>query len=332
MFDWKRFLDSHGIEYVTTGPNASKDHLNVKCPFCGSSDPTQHMGISLRGKGWSCWRSVSHRGRSRQKLIQALLGCSSEEAYRLSHDGGPPALPSDEDLALDMRSKLSVEDEIHIVRELELPAEFKPMSSDSVLAKQFRRYLEDDRGYRSRAVKWLCSNYNLQYAVRGRYAYRVITPIYDRYRNLLTWVGRTILDAEPRYLAPRDVTVRCNVKQTLLGLPLLCSCPNPRALLVCEGPFDAMWISVHGKSLGVYGTCLFGLSLSDSQAVLLEELRTRFDYVGMLLDSAADTQAFRLANDGMSLPVVRLRAGVKDPATLPPQEVVDLCLSVTSSQ
>src|SRR6185436_20537355 len=81
--DWRAFFRRHNIDYVTSGPNASKGRLQIKCPFCGQDDPSEHMGVSIRGKGWSCWRNAGHRGVSSERLIQALLRCSSEEAKRL---------------------------------------------------------------------------------------------------------------------------------------------------------------------------------------------------------------------------------------------------------
>src|SRR6185503_3612397 len=120
---------------------------------------------------------------------------------------------------------------------------------------------------------------------------------------------------------------KCRPPETLLGLDLLSNCPNPRALILMEGPFDAMWITTHGHTLGVYGTCMFGMNMTEKQAVLLEGLRERFDYVGMLLDEAAHFQAFRLANNGIDLDLLKL-SGSKDPAELSPNAVMDLCLSV----
>jgi hypothetical protein len=111
-------------------------------------------------------------------------------------------------------------------------------------------------------------------------------------------------------------------------LPLLWSAPQPKVLVVCEGPFDAMWLTCFGHSFGVYATCLFGLSMSAPQSWYLSELKQRFPRVVVLLDAAATFQAFKIAHSGLDLSLRRLPDSVKDPAKLPPQAAVDLCLEL----
>lgn len=320
-FDWPSFLQRNNIEFVSAG----RADVSIRCPYC-TDDPSFHMGVSLHGKGWNCWRNSSHRGKSRAKLIQALLKCGHKEAELLAY--GEIQLPADEDLLADLQNKLGgYEYEPQKPKHLSLPKEFKPLRY-STLARPFREYLYS-RGYTPNQVDWLCDNYDLHYATRGRFSYRVLLPIHNRYEKLQTWTGRAIQeDTEPRYFTLSKDASLAQPKELLLGLPLLWSAPSPRALLICEGPFDAMWITTFGRAFGVYATCLFGLSLSEQQMLLLEELRDRFDYMGLLLDNAAGIQAFRLANSGINLELEQLPEGVKDPAVLRPQEVVDLCLNL----
>lgn len=322
MFDWPAFLRQHRIEFVSEG----KDNIAVRCPFC-RDDPSQHMGISLRGRGWHCWRNPSgHSGKSRARLIAGLLGCSAEQANRLAY--GERALPADEDLISTFRAKLGMQT-VGPPRNLELPRELKPLMNYGSRARPFRMYLHS-RGYTAQQIEWLVVTYELCYALRGDFRYRIVMPVRDRDRKLLTLTGRSIIKGEElRYYTMAKEQAVCATKETLFALPLLWRCDNPKALLVCEGPFDAMWITLFGHSFGVYATCLFGLSLSMGQAGLLSELRSRFAYIGLLLDSAANFQAFKMqANTGIELHRLRLPANAKDPADLPPQKVIDLCLSV----
>jgi len=326
MFNWPLFLQQHGIEF--SGPD--RDNLHVRCPFCGPDDPSHHMGISLLGKGWNCWRNPAHRGKSRSRIIMALLGCSANEAHRLAYGDRPPPLP-DEEIGAVLRSKLLTEEIPNaLARATKLPVECRPLFSGSLLERQFFNYLRG-RGYRDTQLRTLCRTYDLHYCVRGQYAYRLVVPVRDRYGVLQTWVGRAILpDREPRYLTPKHEDTKVSVKHTLLGLDKLWSmAARPGSVLVvCEGPFDAMWVTTWGHSLSVFGTCLFGLSMSDTQAYLLDQLRRKFDYVALLLDSGAEFQAFRLANNGLELPVLRLPDDVKDPAALNPKRIARLCLSM----
>lgn len=288
------------------------------------------MGISTSGHGWSCWRNSSHRGRSEPRLIAALLKCSLQEAERLA--GGNVALPSDEDLVVGLRSRLGTEYDEAPVRltSLVLPREFKPLNNGSPFVDQFLSYLRY-RGYKTTQLDWLIKTYSLQYTTSGKFAYRIIIPIYDRWRELQTWTGRTILeDEEVRYKTLRKEQQLCSPKETLLGLPLLWDCSNPKVLLVCEGPFDAFWITAFGRAFGVYATCLFGLSMSPQQAELLLGLQERFARMAILLDAAASFQAFKLSNSGLNLGTVRLPDSVKDPAELPAANVMELCTDLLS--
>jgi hypothetical protein len=332
-FNWRGFLRQHRIEFQQTEAQKRRGRINVPCPMCGPSEEGLHMGIRLNGRGWSCWRNSGHRGENDASAVRALLGCSSEEAHRIVSEGSDTPIPQDMELA-DLRRKLLGAESVP--KTFELMPEFKPLASGSMMAEPFWEYLREERGYRDRQITWLAQTYDLYYTIRGAFAYRIIIPIRDRYGRLLNWTGRTIRkDEELRYKnAPLKhetlPTAVCSDKDTVLGLPLLWQCPNPRVLLVCEGPFDAMWVTLYGYGMGVYGTCLFGLNMTSAQMSLLHGLRTRFPQQYLLIDSAARNQSFRLANNGYSIGVLELEDRFKDPAVMPPQDVIKLCLRALS--
>jgi hypothetical protein len=324
-FDWPRFLREHRIEYVLE----RKDNIAVRCPFCGDADPSHHLGISLKGRGWHCWRNSAHSGKSRARLIQQLLRVSPEEARRLAY--GDAVVPSDDELG-DMLSALASEGAPPPRRRaLELPREFKPLMSHGLFAGQFRDYLMG-RGYRIQQVQYLASAYELHYATKGEFAWRIIFPVRDRRGQLLTWTARTISPREKlRYKAlklDRDGTGdggSAQVKDLLLGLPMLRHAESPRALVVCEGPFDALRITAFGHRLGVYGTCLFGVGISPAQADLLLDLRAQFSQQYLLLDPDAELSGLRLAEQVPGLRLARLPAGVADPGELSPVTALNFC-------
>jgi hypothetical protein len=329
LINWFDFLRQHNVPFTTVGPNASRGRVNIKCPYCGD-DPSEHLGISLSGRGWSCWRNPGHRGRDQARLVTRLLGVSLDEARRLL--GGAAAMPSDADMLTVAREKLGgrLAGVSEAPGELELFREFKSLSNGSPMGRPFLNYLEE-RGYYGSTLNWLVKEYSLHYATTGRFAYRIIIPVYDRWRNLLTWTGRSIRpDEELRYKALSRNEQVTATKQTLLGLPALWAARDPQVLIVTEGPFDAFWLSAFGRSFGVYATCLFGLELSDDQLGLLEELRERFPRVIILLDSEAQFQAFRFSSRGLGFEVVRLSSLVKDPASLSSLDVIDLCVDLRS--
>jgi hypothetical protein len=173
--DWFSFLRQNNIPFTTTGPNASRGRVNVKCPFCGQDDPSEHMGISLRGRGWSCWRNSSHRGRSTPRIIAALLRISLAEAEQLA--GGEVSLPTDVDLGQSIRARLGGQLDVKIPRRtLDFNREFKSLDSASRFADQFYDYIYD-RGYQPEQATWLVRAYDLHYATTGKFAYRIIIPV-----------------------------------------------------------------------------------------------------------------------------------------------------------
>ena len=78
--NWIEFIEAYAIDYVTRGPNTKKGEISVRCPWCGDSDPSHHMGISLATDNWGCHRNPQHRGKAPTGLIAALLGCNWHQA------------------------------------------------------------------------------------------------------------------------------------------------------------------------------------------------------------------------------------------------------------
>lgn len=337
-FDWPRFLRQHRIEYVTNGPNVSRGNIAIKCPFCGENDPSQHLGIRLTGAGWGCLRNAAHRGKSNARLVRQLLHCSAEEASRLvgGSEALAPTLDDFEDSAAALRKLDDIAWEQQPQRKLQLLPEFKPLLNGSPFAKPFLAYLKE-RGYRDAQIQWLAKNYGLQYAVKGLYAYRIIIPIYDRYGDLLSWTARTIRpDEQPRYRTLRmqgvdDAPVaKLAANNTILGLPLLWSAERAKALVLVEGPFDALKLTAFGYPFGVYATALFGLNVYPAQVAEIQELASRFDRVCLLIDEDAELQRLRLlgALSGVNCKVLKMPPGTDDPGALTGEQVTALALQI----
>lgn len=326
-FDWVRLLSAQGVAFVTRGPNTARGHISVKCPWCGEADPSQHLGIDLKGNRWGCLRNRGHRGRSRSRLIQALLRCSSERARHLAGEEALAAPPPDEDFGARIRALVGVTAP-EADKQLKLAPEFKPLRLEAS-ALPFWNYLRE-RGYTDTGIEWLAKTYNLHYARSGEFRYRVIVPVYDRHNCLMSWTGRTVsTTTELRYKAlDRERSIR-PAKELLLGLPYLWSCVNPEVLVIVEGPFDAFRITSLGHQRGVYGTCLFGLEVSNNQVELLEGLAGRFARLILLLDPEEHWAPFHFIDRLVGLGVRRgtLPEGVEDPGTLRPREAAALMQS-----
>jgi hypothetical protein len=296
MFDWQIFLSRHNIPFVLRGPNISRGEIGVRCPWCGAADPSEHMSIGIRG--YSCRRNRAHSGRSRAWLVSALLGCSLDEARRLTGTT-TFGLVDDGAFLAKVRGYCGVSEGLPRERfSLSFPLEIGPL--DDLVSKRpapFWEYL-CSRGYGGDDLSWVAYNYKLHYVVSGDFRWRVIIPVYDIIGRLVTWTGRAISStAQPRYKTlSRSNGALEATSDLLLGLPLLYTVKHIQLLVVCEGPFDAMRISTLGHSIGVYGTCLFGLNISASQVLLLDEFRnSRCSRIALLLDNDAKIDIFRLA-------------------------------------
>ncbi len=82
-FDWLSFIKAHKIPYVTSGPNTAKNHISIKCCWCGNDDPSEHLGLSLNenAPAWGCLRNQKHRGQNVMFLVQKLRDNLGIEAY-----------------------------------------------------------------------------------------------------------------------------------------------------------------------------------------------------------------------------------------------------------
>lgn len=293
------------------------DNVVIHCPFCGASDPSQHMAVSLLGRGWRCLRNpVQHRGRSYVYLLARLLG-STERARELLGVDAPP-LPSEDDFAETWRKQLGVQtSQAPRPKTLRLPSEVKPWAFPSKFQGLFWRYLEG-RGYTTRQIDWVAQTYDFHFATTGDYAWRIVVPVKDTLGKLMTWTARSIkTNAKVRYKTlPSQEAVK-PPGDLLLGLSLLWRATKTRSLIICEGPFDAMTVSVLGHEAGVWGTCLFGVNVSEAQTELLEQLSSRFERVRLLVDPDASLRVLSLRD---RLPrqcrVTHLLPGVKDPGDL----------------
>lgn len=330
MFDWVRFLEEYSIEYVTSGPNVAKGNLAIRCPFCGFDDPSHHMGISLKGKGWGCWRRTDHRGKSPVRLIVALLSCSVERARGIV--GADSFIPQNfEDK---VRSHLEAEP-FFVPGLLEMPKEFRSLTS-LPSARLFIDYLRR-RGFDDSCIEGMTKRYGIYYCTRGAFKGRIIFPVYYQ-DKLVSWVGRTIYPVEKiRYKAltvDPDKVEFDGLSQAVgpIGDYLLWYDTLPRSgsdiLIVGEGPFDALKVAVLGANDGIDSTCLFGQRLSRSQINLFHDLLPMYSSSYILLDRGALPSSLRLVSQlsALNISVLQLPFGIDDPAELTKAQLLKIIL------
>jgi len=280
MFQIKRFLDDYSIPFVEEGANVSPGNINIKCPLCGD-DPSEHMGISLQGKGWGCWRDQSHRGKSFAVLIANLLHVPYRRAQEIEKEySGWGALGG---LATQGKRLIPVASTHEVkknppVKEQSLPSEFVDLLP-TPFTRGFRIYLHK-RGVEYKDAR----NYGLKAALSGPWGRRVIFPVYEN-GKLITWTGRTILPTEPvRYKAQSIEQGAIHaMPETLWPYDLIAQARGDK-LLVCEGPLDALKINIAGNRAGIYAVALSTAAISNRQIRLLHQLSRNFNGVYLSLD------------------------------------------------
>lgn len=336
-FDWPGFLKQNRIDFVTRGANVGRDHINIRCPFCGAGDPSHHMGISLKGDGYHCWRNQNHGGKSPVWLVRALLQCDEATARTIVY-GNVVLVPTEDALAENIKAMRGQDRPIEEdAGPLHMPQEFKPLLSPSSMAAPFVLYMRT-RGYTEDHIRWLTETYDLRYATRGKFAYRLIIPVKDRRGDLLTWTGRSIVpDEELRYKAlgmphpdARPPFAKCATKETLLGLDHLFTIRRGKTLVITEGPFDAFRIATIGRGFGVHATCIFGLSMQPGQVELIQALAPQFERITLVLDPDATMQRLRIAEKMAPLEIVapNIPQGVKDPGDMTVAQTLQFCLQL----
>lgn len=318
QFDWIRFLQHHRIEYVTSGSNVAAGNIAVHCPYCGSTDPSYHMGVSLKGYGFGCWRNKTHRGKDPARLIAALLSISLVQARSMI--GSTTVNVSDLSLQDRVASLLKPNNAPTVETELTFPSEIKRLDWANRKPRMFFDYLYT-RGYTEDEAQVACQKFGLRYALTGDFAYRIIFPIRNADNELVSWTGRAIAsDQSVRYktLSTRHgaIKARGSITDYLLREHHLI---GGRILVVCEGPFDAMRIETVCNDDDVAATCLFTKTASENQIAKLAQLSKNFRDKFLLLDQDAELSSLsvleRLRNYGYSN--IHLPKQFKDPAETP---------------
>lgn len=324
-FDWEHFLNSRNIHYVTSGSNVARGHIAVKCPFCGSDDPSEHMGISLKGKGWGCLRNQDHRGKAPTRLIQALLGCSWEQAAAIA--GATTSLP--EDFMSTVRDLVAPKGEVVRTGKLKIPEQFKSFKDYEAKpsARPYVRYLREERGFYEEEIGRLTRDYGVYYCTQGWFRHRVVFTIREM-GELVSFTGRSIHKEEPQRYRTLPVDTGEDQKTDLpaaLG-PLpdyllwhdMLAKSDADTLCLCEGPFDALKVAVLGEGMGVDATCFFTATPSQRQIALLHELAPRYKRRFLLLDRGTLATSLRLAGELRVLGIVpkEIPSTIKDPGDI----------------
>lgn len=222
---------------------------------------------------------------------------------------------------------------------LSFPKEIKFLSQ---FPFEYQTYLTKKRGYHLSDALNLMDYYDLRFALTGPFRYRIVFPVRNSHGDLITWTGRTVGNGPIRYKALSDDPEKAkaeglpqalgNIKDCLWNCQDLCN-DYYQALIITEGPFDAMRVDYYGW-LNSYGhvvhkirsTCLFGKTLSESQIYGLSSIRHRFKNLYVMLDSNVYTDMTKIAGQlaHLDCKILRLPNGASEPEKLSPQQIKEL--------
>ena len=337
LVDWRRLLQDEGIPFIERGPNVKRGEINIRCPFCGSSDPSQHMGLNLETGWWSCWRNRrQHSGKSPLRLLVALLGIPYWKAREIA---GLEADYVDPDGFSALASRLlgaskDVREGKDIApRFLSVPESFQPVAPKPLRALPYWRYLQG-RGF-DLMLPELIKLYGLQCDPLGDWRGRVILP-YEIDRHLVAWTGRAITDAQIRYKDLAEDECVLAPKHTLYNYDAISE--GGRCLIIVEGPFDALKLDFYGRSVGVRAVALSTSSISDDQAFMLEEAVDQFDEIFLMGDNATElgiVDSMRLRADLGFIPGIRVLAvpfRLKDAGELTSDQALDFTYQLSEGR
>ena len=331
--DWIRILDQYGVEYVTRGSNVKRGNININCPFCGSADSGQHMGIDITNTGyWGCWRNETHRGKSPLRLLVELLRIPYWKAREIAGFGESYIDPDGFDAvaARVMGREANLAPAAIRSTILTLPKHFQLIDARG----KFHRHLEYliGRGFPQRDVLNVIEQYNLMGSIEHPFNDRIIIPYYVN-NELVTWTARAIADAVIRY---KDLSIDESLipaKQVLYNGDVITT--GGRVLLVVEGPFDAIKTDYYAQEYDVRAVAISTNNIQDEQIYILEEAVNQFDRIVFMMDNnttgtgAVDSMRMKSKLAHLTkTSVMTVPYGRKDGGELTPREVVKLAKEI----
>jgi len=242
--------------------------VNVECPFCIIEHPGYHLGATLDGKIFYCWKCGIHwPGES----IAKLLSVTQYEADRLIKEYSGTSIPR-------TIEKVRIQPTIQ-----QLPSDVLP------LLQSHKTYLQNKRNFDAEKIErlWnLVSTGPVSYLGKTNYGHRILAPIYWENQRV-TFQARDVTEKHPKkYLAcPEDYEI-------IKHKHIIYKHPNFHELTtICVEGITDVW------RFGTSAVATFGIEYTNQQVRLLSQLYTR---IGVCFDGneiTAKRQADKLISD-----------------------------------
>jgi len=229
------FFDNHAIEYWTSGKNVSEGAINIQCIFC--DDHSNHLGLFPEDGKFNCWRCGT-RGII-PNLLKKLALVSNKELEWYFGGQRHSSLSAVEEI--NSITKKGKEEETEESTTIDVPKEAIKIS-ESTRYKPLLNYLK-----RRRYSLQDCIRYNCYFSIIGKYAGRLIIPIYENGEV----VSFQAVSLNPDSRSVKYLSAGNDIKSFLYGEP-------DETIVLVEGVFD-VWR--YGKG----ALCSFGTHLTDNQ-------------------------------------------------------------------
>ena len=318
MFDWPKFLDSVGVDYVL-GPigQVRSGHIGIGCPICGNDDKF-HYAIELdtsRVRG--CWRDPTH-WMSAVNLIAELGNLNYSKAKDLLYsEAGIAEELSSRTLAAQL-SALDKEDEKkEMFLEVKWPETSRIFHDQTFLhgGKPYIDYLRK-RGFKSPLA--VGNQYGLRWCRAGSWSHRLLFPIRRKDGVLVGWTGRDITGTSK---------IRYKTYHSGAGVAGLVFGCHPElkgeVLALVEGPMDAIKLDFYAGYRPVNAIALLGLNAGQEKLNRVQQIATNFKRVLIVLDSDTEAHSHRIRDDlaVLDAEVKYVPEGVKDPGDMTEEQV-----------
>lgn len=282
-------LEELGIDYRRAGesPHVTRNYIGIVCHYCGEGSGKYGMGIHAEKGFVTCWKCNSHKPliavlhditRKPYSVLKPLLEGIGSESFQ-----NAPRTDSDRP------------------RRLTLPEGIGTLSRPHI------RYLKGIRGFDPSELERVWGVQGIGLAVR--LAWRVFIPIAER-GKIVSWTTRAIRDdVDAKYVDASPEQEAKPAKRVLFGEDLA-----GHAIIVCEGPLDAMRV-------GPGAVALLGSKWSSAQ---LEKI-ARHPVRVIALDNEPEAQRkARELCDLLSVrpgKTIRVEIDAKDPGSASPKEI-----------
>ena len=287
MFDAVSFLEDHGISYSTEGEkNVSKGWIGIQCPFC--DDSSNHGGFNLSNGRYTCWKCGSH---STWEIVKAFTHGEDIKTVIASYD----AISLWEE---EKRETLQNKDEIEI-----------PGKDLTVLG---RTYLEN-RGF---DCEYIIGKYKIREGVpMTAYEYRLIIPIYYKYKPISFQTRRLLKNDPQRYKNCPIEKEAIHSKNTIYNFD---NC-NKKAAIGVEG-VPSVW-RIGDDSFATFGTSF--------QLPQLQMIKNKFQTVYWLYDPEKEAQqkarkaSQLISSIGVNVEIIEIE-GYSDPDKMKEDDITYL--------